>query len=90
MSSSLNNVMEDMITQIYEEHKDQLDCCQCDQCRNEVLSYALNHLPPKYVSTGFGEAVTKASALSQQVKTDLLTAVVTASQIVKLHPRHNK
>jgi len=90
MGKDLNNVMEAMITQIYEEHKDELNCCQCEQCRNEILSYALNHLPPRYVSTDFGEAVTKASALSVQTRADLLAAVVNATEVVSRHPRHKK
>lgn len=82
------NVMEDFVTQKLEEVIDDLDCCKCDQCREDIISYALNRLSPKYVSTEKGRAFVKVNTMSSQFEVDILTAIYEGASIVKKHPHH--
>lgn len=86
----LKNMMEDIVLSKYEEMKDHLDCCHCDACRLDVLSYALNHLPPKYVATHTGELYSKNAAYESQYRTDIISALTQAASIVRQYPRHQQ
>ena len=82
------NMMETMVEEVIEIVAPELDCCTCEQCRNDIAAWALNHLPPKYVVTRAGNAISKADTMRIQHMTDVRTAVVLAAQTVKAHPRH--
>lgn len=84
------NVMEDYVTQKLDEIIDNLDCCKCDQCREDIISYALNRLAPKYVSTEKGRAFAKVNTMSSQFEVDILTAIYEGAAVVKKNPRHKK
>lgn len=88
MESKYKNVMELLVEEKYEKIKDDLDCCTCAQCRNDVLAYALNQLPSKYVVTPKGEAYSKTFALSVQHDTDIIAALTAGANLVREHPRH--
>lgn len=83
------NIMEDFVTQKLDEVIDDLDCCKCDQCREDIISYALNRLSPKYVSTEMGKAFVKIDTMSSQFEIDILTAIYEGAAIVKKNPHHN-
>lgn len=85
---SISNVTEDLVQQKLDEIIDTLDCCQCEQCRADILSYALNRLAPKYVSTDIGRAYAKLDSMSSQFEIDLLTVLYEAAEKVKKNPRH--
>ncbi len=82
------NMMEAMVEETIQVMEDGLDCCMCPQCRSDIAAYALNHLPPRYVATRAGRAISKADTLRIQHLTDVRTAVVQAAQMVKENPRH--
>ena len=84
----MENVMEDLVSEKLDEIIDTLDCCKCEQCRTDILSYALNRLSPKYVSTDIGRAFAKLDTLSFQFEIDLMTALYESAEQVKRHPRH--
>jgi len=86
--TELKNLMEILVECKYEEVKDALEVCTCDQCRLDVLSYALNRLPAKYVVTDKGEALAKVSSMSLQFDSDILCALTMGAKIVREHPRH--
>ena len=65
-----------------------MDCCTCDDCRNDMIAYALNQLPPKYVATRKGEVYSKTFILRNQHRTDIMAALTKAAKIVKENPRH--
>jgi competence protein ComFB len=85
----LQNVMEDFVAQKLEEVIDDLDCCKCGQCREDIISYALNRLTPKYVNTEKGKVFVKVDTMSNQFEIDILTAIYEGAAIVKKHPRHS-
>lgn len=81
------------VTEIIVEQKlDQLwrssKCCKCRRCHDDIVAYALNHLPTQYVSTSKGELFNKASSLSIQYDVEVVKAVTIAMKIVEDHPRH--
>ena len=82
------NIMEDLVEEQFDEMKDSLECCTCEQCRGDMIAYALNQLPPKYVVSHTGELITKLNNLKVQNMTDVCRCLIEASKIVKENPRH--
>lgn len=82
------NIMEDLVTQKLDEVIDELGCCKCEQCREDILSYTLNQLAPKYASTESGRVLAKLNVQSNQFEIDMLTALYAAASLVKRNPRH--
>lgn len=85
-----SNVMEEYVLQKLDEVWDSLDCCKCDQCRDDIVSYALNQLKPRYVSTEKGKVFVKVDTMSSQFEVDILTAIYEGVAIVKKNPRHSQ
>lgn len=82
------NMMEAMVEEVLNIMGDSPHCCMCEQCRSDIAAYALNHLPPRYVATRAGGAISRADSLRIQHLTDVRTAVVQAAQMVNESPRH--
>lgn len=55
--------------------------------RMDILAYALNRLPPRYVVTEKGSLYTRAEELRQQFKTDIVVELSKAIKHVSAHPR---
>ena len=85
---ALVNMMENFVTNKVEQLLPEYACCQCDNCKEDIIAIALNDLPPKYVSTAKGELFTRANALLQQNAVDIDIAVAKAIEIVGKRPRH--
>ena len=85
----LTNIMEIMVQFKYNELKDILNICQCEKCKLDLMSYALNRLPAKYVVSEKGEAFSKVDTTSVQFDSDIICALVEGAKIVKDHPRHD-
>ena len=89
MEKKYYNVMESVVETTYEQMKDSLGVCACEQCRNDVIALALNYLPPRYVSTASGELYSKVSnSLNPQSNADVRKAVAQAAEQVRRNPRH--
>ena len=88
---AIKNVMEDFVE---ENIKDVLrmypECCRCDICRDDIMSIALNHLQPKYVSTEKGGVFAKLASLDPMEKVIIIQEIAKAVQIVAKGPRHPK
>lgn len=82
------NIMEELAEQAYHELKDQLDCCQCELCRNDIIAYALNQVTTKYVVTTEGYLFEKLDSMIAQNWVDLIHAISEGAAIVRDHPRH--
>ena len=50
------NIMEAIVEEELAVMAPELECCTCEQCRNDMAAWALNQLPPKYVVTQAGSA----------------------------------
>jgi competence protein ComFB len=89
MDIKVKNVVEDVVLEIFNETKGGLDCCLCDQCSSDIVAYALNRIPPKYVSTEKGALYSKTTAsFDQMYRMEVLKAIAEGSRVVKEHPRH--
>ncbi len=53
----------------------------------DIMAYALNHLPPRYVVTEKGHLYTRVDELKQQFKTDIVVELSKAIKHVKANPR---
>ncbi len=62
--------------------------CTCDQCRDDILAFALNHLPVRYVSSDLGNAYVKSQYMSPQLQSDIISELTRAVEIVGSKPRH--
>lgn len=82
------NIMEGIVEAAYDRYSSQFDCCTCERCRNDVIAYALNKLPVKYVVTEEGNLISKARALDFQYNVDVTTALAEGFQLVSKKPRH--
>jgi competence protein ComFB len=79
-------LVEQKIEELREKRGDKL--CTCETCKADIMAYALNNLPPRYVNTDKGEIYVRAQVLNSQMSTDLLVEVSKAIEYVKKNPRH--
>lgn len=85
----MKNVVEDHVASLYAEllpgvpgaHAD------CALCREDVLVYALNRLPPHYVSTLRGEVLSRLGMQAGQPGTDATVAMLEGFRFVQANPR---
>lgn len=82
------NVMELLVEQMYSGVVSTLDCCVCPLCKADIIAYALNQLPPKYVALREGEAYPKLFILQKEYRTRVAAALVHAAEVVRENPRH--
>ena len=52
-----------------------LDCCTCEHCRNDIIAYALNLLPQKYVVSDKGAVYSKITMVGAQHSSDIMAAL---------------
>lgn len=84
-----HNTMEQLVEQRFTELAPTLGCCTCEICRNDIIAYALNHLPCKYVVSNAGVVYSKLFSLSQQHDTDIVAAITLGANTVRDNPRHS-
>lgn len=58
-----------------------------EKAKLDVLAYALNHLPAKYVVTEKGHLFTRTEELKQQFHTDIVVELSKAVRHVQANPR---
>ena len=62
--------------------------CTCEQCCADVRTLVLNRLPPKYVLTQAGEAMTQFELLTTQMQAVVVSQILSAIDKVNRNPRH--
>lgn len=88
---SYRNYMEQIVQQGLDDLlEERTDICTCDQCRTEMITYALNNLPPKYVSSHKGEVYTKVDEMNAQQNADIFKVLIKAVNQISANPRHSK
>lgn len=88
---AIRNAVEDHATEAYGLLvKHFPDFCGCDTCRLDVLVYALNRLPPRYVIGLEGSVVTDVNLDKDQNRTAIEVAVMEGIRKVNLAPRHER
>ena len=83
------NIMENLVEEEFDRAQGSLNCCTCEACRNDIMAYALNQLPPKYVATRKGEVYSKTFILRNQHYADIMAALAKGAKVVSDHPRHD-
>lgn len=83
------NITETIVEEIYLDVKDKLGVCDCDQCAADILAFALNQLPPRYVVSQVGATAMKVQALTFQNNADVKSAIYKGADLIRQHPRHD-
>lgn len=87
-SMVVKNVNELLVQDRMEEILKKSDVCQCEQCQGDILAYALNQLPSRYVNSEPGALFKKLEATDPQSLMDIDVAISKAVELIKKHPRH--
>ena len=59
------NIMEDLVEEFYDDIKGKHPCCTCNQCRGDIIAYALNQLQPQYAVTSAAYRLVAETLLSE-------------------------
>jgi competence protein ComFB len=85
---SLHNLVENHVAQVYGQLKSHFPTfCGCDTCRLDVLVYALNRLPPRYVIGHSGSVVTEIDLERDQNRAAIDVVVLDGLRKVTAAPR---
>jgi competence protein ComFB len=84
----LHNLIEDHVAEAYAHLVQHFpDFCGCEACRMDVMVYALNRLPPKYVIGREGTVVTDVNLDKDQSRALIDVAIMEGIRKVNLAPR---
>ena len=87
----LKNAVEDHVIEAYGALRPHFpEFCGCEMCRADVIVYALNRLPSKYVATLEGTVVTEVNLDKQQGRASIDVAIMDGFRRVALSPRCGK
>jgi competence protein ComFB len=85
---NLKNAVEEHVIEAYQVLKAHFpEFCGCEICRADVIVYALNRLPPRYVATLEGTVVTEVSLDRQQGRAAIDVALMDGFSRVSRSPR---
>lgn len=86
----LKNIMEDDVERLLDQLLPTMpNICDCEICRSDMAAYALNRLKPNYVRSNKGELFHKVNTSTIQAKTDLMSNVITAINVIGARPSHS-
>ena len=86
----IKNYMEDLVERTLPEIlAGYPDICKCPNCLDEIRAKALNQLKPQYFVESRGNVFTKLNSLQSQFKTDIVTEIIKATDLISANPRHN-
>jgi len=84
------NVMEELVKEQIDKNIKSFGICQCAVCRGDLAALALNHLPPKYVSTEKGRLISETEKMSYDNILEIIKVIAECAEMVKKNPRHEK
>ena len=84
----LKNFMEVIVREMLPAVLANSPVCTCERCRLDILSYALNNLPPRYVVTNKGDMFARLETMQVQFEADVATALINGAKLVGSNPRH--
>lgn len=83
------NLMEEQVRMILDEQLEQrTEICRCDHCVADMMVYALNRLPARYVSKQRGRTFSRIGMSDDQGRASVLAAVLSAIKVVSQTPNH--
>jgi competence protein ComFB len=84
----IHNLSEEHVQASYESLVSRFpDFCGCDVCRADVMVYALNRVPARYVSTQQGSVITEVSLETEQNRTANDVAMMDGLRRISHSPR---
>ncbi len=84
----IKNLLEEHVLAAYETLKVHVpEFCGCSVCRGDVLVYALNRIPARYVSNLKGSVVTEVNLENDQSRATIDVTLLDAFRRVSLAPR---
>lgn len=88
----LKNYMEDVVTDVLDILLKERDgICKCKQCKTDIIAFALNRLPPKYIVSERGFTHSYIEEINNvDWKTDVISVVNLGIDIVSKRQRHFK
>ncbi|HTS90025.1 MAG TPA: late competence development ComFB family protein [Gemmatimonadales bacterium] len=88
---TIRNAVEDHAAEAYQRLVGHFGgFCGCETCRLDVLVYALNRLPPRYVVGREGTVVTDVDLDKDQSRAAIEVAIMEGIRKVNLAPRHER
>lgn len=87
MLNYMEEIVQDELEMLLSERT---DVCKCQKCQLDMMVYALNRLPPKYIITDKGWLYTKLKEQEIQFKTDVVKELTKAIDFVKKNPQHER
>jgi competence protein ComFB len=84
----IRNLAEDHVLTSYEAlRKHFTEFCGCEVCKADVMVFALNRTPPRYVATLEGSVVTEVNLEKEQNRAAIDVAVMEGFRRISLAPR---
>lgn len=85
----MTNLVEEVVREIHAELvKRNASYCSCSRCADDVVTYVLNQLRPRYSNTARGWALANLELRSDQGRAELSVRVLDAMQRIAKSPRH--
>jgi late competence development protein ComFB len=86
----MENALEDAVHEVFFRLRDmEAGYCHCAQCKDDVITHALNHAKPRYISgAAVGSAVTRVALTRDQAQAEVAVLVLEAMRRVQRNPRH--
>ncbi len=84
------NALEELVRAVHSELREKYaEGCACQQCQDDVITMAMNHLRPRYiVGEPMGAALTRVSLSQAQARAEIAVVVFDAMRRVGANPRH--
>lgn len=87
----IKNYMEEIVVKYLEQILLKYEnICKCDECKDDMVALALNHLEPLYVTSTEGSAYAKLKALESQHKVDIIAELTNAVGKVSSNAHNHK
>ena len=83
------NIMEAIVEERLEQLLEEAECCKCEDCKLDMMAYALNMLQPKYVNSRKGELFGRIESTKYQNSVDIEIAISKAIVTVGSAPNHD-
>jgi competence protein ComFB len=87
----IKNLVEEHVVAAYDTLRSHFPAfCGCDLCRDDVLTFALNRIPPRYVASREGSVVTEVALEKGQSRAAIEVVVMEALRKISVAPRCGK
>jgi len=88
----MKNLLEGAIRELYADLKGRFpEACRCERCEADIVTFALNHLSPRYtVEENPGRTLVSVDLQKEATRAALAVTVMEAIRLVASNPRHGR